>query len=166
MDSGMAAALPRRQRARWRLVGRAPIFLAAQFSRAAACTNGSAAASCKPLRRWRRMPAGSRECHCLRRHAHPFGATGSGFTGRRLEQEPALQGAGGDFDEGILRNEAQGSGHACLSVRSAESCVCSPKKTLAPHPPRVSCGPASIRFDFKADGASLLSHLQTQEQGR
>src|SRR5450759_2913506 len=56
-----------------------------------------------------------------------------GEIGRRLEQEPALQGAGGNFDEGILRNEAQRSRHACLSVRSVESCVCSPKKTLAPH---------------------------------
>jgi hypothetical protein len=43
-------------------------------------------------------------------------------TGGRGEQKPALQGAGGDFDEGVLGNEAQRS-HTLLSVKSRQSCL-------------------------------------------
>jgi hypothetical protein len=35
-----------------------------------------------------------------------------------LEQQPALQGAGGDLDEGVFWNESQWSGHADLSDKA------------------------------------------------
>jgi hypothetical protein len=41
---------------------------------------------------------------------------------RGLEQEPALQGAGGDFDEGVFGNETEGSWHAKLSATDGRSC--------------------------------------------
>ena len=40
--------------------------------------------------------------------------------GRGLEQQPALQGAGGDFDEGVLGDEAERSWHTELSARDGK----------------------------------------------
>jgi hypothetical protein len=52
--------------------------------------------------------------------------------GRRFEEQPALQGASGDFDEGICGNETERPWHAWLSAIARSSCgVSGLKKPLA-----------------------------------
>jgi hypothetical protein len=47
-----------------------------------------------------------------------------GVFGRGLEQAPALEGAGGDFDKGMFGDEAQRAWHTGLLARVGRSCFC------------------------------------------
>jgi hypothetical protein len=62
-----------------------------------------------------------------------------GELGRGLEQEPALQGAGGALDEGLLGDETQGTWRTYVSAWEWESCM------RFPSPPE-DCGtsPAAL----------------------